>query len=99
MTTMNWKLINNPKNKQPNIKQPKFKPPNCPSCKQNKWLEFDKGYYRRAVNILSTNKNINLIKKFLDKIISFLQDYHMLIKILERNINVWLILIINQRKI
>ena len=30
---------NYPKNKQ------KFKPPNCPSCKPNKWLEFDKGYY------------------------------------------------------
>ena len=36
---------NYPKNKQPNIQQQKFKPPNCPSCKQNNWLEFDKGYY------------------------------------------------------
>ena len=34
-----------PKNKQPIIQQHKFKPPNCPSCKQNKWLELDKGYY------------------------------------------------------
>ena len=25
------------KNKQSNIPQPKFKPPNCPSCKQNMW--------------------------------------------------------------
>ena len=33
------------KNKQPVIQQPKFKPPNCPSCKQNNWSEFDKGYY------------------------------------------------------
>ena len=33
------------KNKQPIIQQQKFKPPNCPSCKQNIWLEFDKGYY------------------------------------------------------
>ena len=33
-----------PKNKQPIIQQQKFKPPNCPSCKQNTWLEFDKGY-------------------------------------------------------
>ena len=33
------------KNKQPIIQQQKFKPPNCPSCKQNTWLEFDKGYY------------------------------------------------------
>ena len=33
------------KNKQPIIQQQKFKTPNCPSCKQNTWLEFDKGYY------------------------------------------------------
>ena len=33
------------KNKQPIIQQQKFKPPKCPSCKQNNWLEFDKGYY------------------------------------------------------
>ena len=36
---------NYPKNKQPIIQQRKFKPPNCPGCKQNTWLEFDKGYY------------------------------------------------------
>ena len=37
---------NYPKNNNlPIIQQPKFKPPNCPSCKQNNWLEFDKGYY------------------------------------------------------
>ena len=33
------------KNKQSIIQQQKFKPPNCPSCKQNTWLEFDKSYY------------------------------------------------------
>ena len=36
---------NYPNNKQPKIQQPKFKPPNCPSCKLNIWLNFDKGYY------------------------------------------------------
>ena len=36
---------NYPKNKQPIIQQPHFKPPNCPTCKQNTWLEIDKGYY------------------------------------------------------
>ena len=36
---------NYPKNKQPIIQQQKFKPPNCPNCKQNTWLEFDKGFY------------------------------------------------------
>ena len=34
-----------PKNKQTIIQQHEYKPPNCPSCKQNNWLEFDKGYY------------------------------------------------------
>ena len=34
-----------PKKKQTNQQQPKFKPPNCPSCKPNNWLDFDKGYY------------------------------------------------------
>ena len=29
--------------KQPIIKQPKL--PNCPSCKRNNWMEFDKGYH------------------------------------------------------
>ena len=33
---------NYPKNKHPIIQQQKFKPPNCPTCKQNNWLEFDK---------------------------------------------------------
>ena len=28
-------LKNCPKNKQPIIQQPNFKPPNCPSCKRN----------------------------------------------------------------
>ena len=37
-------VVNNyPKNKQPIQQQQKL--PNCPSCKQNTWLEFDKGYY------------------------------------------------------
>ena len=31
------------KNNQPIIQQQKFKPPNCPNCKRNKLLEFDKG--------------------------------------------------------
>ena len=33
---------NYPENKQ---HQPKFKPPDCPSCKRKIRLEFDKGYY------------------------------------------------------
>ena len=37
---------NYPKNKQPIIQQrSKFKPPKCPSCKRNNWLEIDEGYH------------------------------------------------------
>ena len=46
---------NYPKNKQPLIQKPKFKPPNCPSCKRNIWLEFDKGYYCKNCEYI-TNK-------------------------------------------
>ena len=31
------------KNKQPIQQQQKFNLPNCPSCKRDNWLEFDKG--------------------------------------------------------
>ena len=33
-----------PRNKRPNFQKQKYKPPNCPNCKQNNWLEFDEGY-------------------------------------------------------
>ena len=36
---------NYPKNNQPINQQHKYKLPNCPSCKQNTWLEIDKGFY------------------------------------------------------
>ena len=36
---------NYPKNKQSIKQQSKFKPPNCPSCKRNNLLDFDKCYY------------------------------------------------------
>ena len=36
---------NYPKNKQPIFQKQNFKPPNCPNCKRNNWLEIDKGYY------------------------------------------------------
>ena len=58
-------VTNYPKNKQSNFQQPKFKPPNYPSCKRNNWLEFDKGYFCRNCEIISTNKNNKLIKKVL----------------------------------
>ena len=36
-------IKNYPENKQPIIQQPKIKPPNFPTCKQNDWVEFDNG--------------------------------------------------------
>ena len=51
--------MNYPKNKQPAVQQqPKIQPPNCPSCRQNNWLKFDKGYFVKIANILSKNRNI-----------------------------------------
>ena len=54
---------NYPKNKQPNIQQQKFKPPNCPSCKQNNWLEFDKGYYCRNCEYIINKQRHQIDKK------------------------------------
>ena len=57
---------NYPKNKQ-TIVQPeqKFKPPNCPGCKQNNWLEFDKGYYCRNCEYIINKQNHQIDKKVL----------------------------------
>ena len=38
---------NYPKNKQSITQKAKITLPNCPSCKRNNCLEFDKGYYCR----------------------------------------------------
>ena len=51
------------KNKQP-IHQPKFKPPNCPSCKQNNWLEFDEGYYSKNCEYIINKQKHQIAKKF-----------------------------------
>ena len=52
-----------PKNKKQLIQQAsKFKPPNCSSCKQNNWLEFDKGYYCKNCEYI-----INKQKRQIDK--------------------------------
>ena len=34
--------------------------PNCPSCKQNKWLEFDKGYYCKNCEFIINKQSIRL---------------------------------------
>ena len=52
---------NYPRNKkQPVIQhqQQNIKPPDCPSCKRNKWLEFDKGFFcRNCENIISKQEH------------------------------------------
>ena len=60
------------KNKQPIIQKQLL---NCPSCKQNNWLEFDTGYYCRNCEFI-INKQSHQIdkKKFLDKKVIFQID-------------------------
>ena len=56
---------NYPKHKQPIIQQQKFKPPNCPSCKRNNWLEFDKGYFCRNCEYIINKQRHQIDKKVL----------------------------------
>ena len=51
------------KNKQPIFQQPKL--PNCPSCKQNNWLEFDKGYYCTNCEYIINKQRHQIDKKVL----------------------------------
>ena len=50
------------KNEQPIIQQ---QLPNCPSCKQNKWLEFDKGYYCTNCESIINKQRHQIDKKVL----------------------------------
>ena len=61
----NGELIvkNYPKKKQPIIQKPKFQPPNCPTCKQNNWLEFDKGYYCQNCEFIINKPKHQIDKK------------------------------------
>ena len=53
-------VVKNYPTKQPIIQKQKFKPPNCPSCKRNSWLEFDKGYYcKNCEFIINKQKHQN----------------------------------------
>ena len=56
---------NYPKNKnnQPIIQQQQFKPPNCPTCKQKTWLEFDKGYYCKNCEFIINKQKHQIDKK------------------------------------
>ena len=51
------------KNKHPIIQQQKFKPSNCPNCKQNIWLELDKGYYCTNCEYISNKQRHQIDKK------------------------------------
>ena len=53
------------KNKQPIIQQQKFKPSDCPSCKRNNWLEFDKGYYCQNCEYIINKQKHQIDKKVL----------------------------------
>ena len=58
------KVKNYPKSQQP-IQQQKFKPPNCPSCERNNWLEFDKGYYCKNCEFIMNKQKHQIDKKVL----------------------------------
>ena len=53
------------KNKQSINQQQKFDLPNCPSCKQNNWLEFDKGYYCTDCEYIINKQKHQIDKKVL----------------------------------
>ena len=56
---------NYPKNKQQIFQKQKFKPPNCPTCKQNNWLEFFKGSYRKNYEYIFNKQKHQIVKKVL----------------------------------
>ena len=52
---------NSPKNEQPIIQK---QLPNCPGCKQNIWLEFDKDYYCKNCEYISNKQKHQIVKMF-----------------------------------
>ena len=56
---------NYPRNKQPIVHQSKFKPPNCPSCKESMWVEFDRSYYCRNCEYIINKQKHQIDKKVL----------------------------------
>ena len=90
---------NYPRNKQPFIQQPKFKPPNCPSCKQNMWLEFDRGYYCCKCDYIINKQKHQVDKKVLRQERDFSTKLTYASKKKEIFGWIWLILHIFQQKI
>ena len=60
-----------PKNKQPNIQK---QVQNCPRCKRNNWLKFDKGYQCKNCDYIINKQTHQFDKNFIDKIEFFLLD-------------------------
>ena len=90
---------NYPKNKQTIVQQQKFKPPNCPSCKQNNWLEFDKGYYCRNCEYIINKQKHQIDKKVLRQSRDFSTRLNYAnTKVRDIYIFLWLILLIIQQK-
>ena len=56
---------NYPENKQPIIQQQNFKPPNCPTCKQNFWIDFDEGFYCKNCEYIINKQKHQIDKKIL----------------------------------
>ena len=55
---------NYPKKKQwIQQQQSTFKPTNCPSCKRNNWLEFDKGWYCQNCEYIINKPKYQIDKK------------------------------------
>ena len=64
----NHELIvkNYPKNKiKPPVIHQQSKLPNCPSCKRNNWLDFDKGYYCKNCEFIINKQKHQIDKKVL----------------------------------
>ena len=59
----NHLVKNYPKNKQAIVQQQKIKPPHCPNCKENNWLEFDKGYYCKNCEYIINKQKHQIEKK------------------------------------
>ena len=62
------------KNKQPIQQQHEIKLPNCPSCKRNTWLEFDKSYICKNCEYIIIKQKHQIEKRFLDKKETFQLD-------------------------
>ena len=81
---LEFKNFSKNKKKQTITQQPKFKPPNCPVCKQNMWIEFDKGYYCRNCEYIINKQKHQIDKKVPGKIEIFELDCQILMKRIEK---------------